>query len=103
MSQNFQRDFAWDSDYVYTPHGIAESGKQWIILDVDKNVLKSSRYDDLELNVYRVQINDDNTFVYKATHYSEIRGLTSIFPWGGRKRNKPGPESESRGHHDEQK
>ncbi|KAK1641523.1 hypothetical protein BDP81DRAFT_310146 [Colletotrichum phormii] len=83
LSQNFQRGFTWDSDYIYTPHDIADSGKKWILLDVGKNISTSSQYDDVELEVYRVNI-DDNTFNYEKAHYSDIRRYTSIFPWGGR-------------------
>jgi hypothetical protein len=40
MQQNFQRNFDWDQDYVYTPAGIDEDGlrrKLFMFLDVNKH------------------------------------------------------------------
>ncbi|KAK2050946.1 hypothetical protein LY76DRAFT_466314, partial [Colletotrichum caudatum] len=84
ISQNFQRNFTWDKDYVHTPHNIDGNGKQWILLDVDTSTSPKPKYEDVMLHVYRVSV-VRNKFSYKKTQYSNIRRYTSMFPWGGRK------------------
>ncbi|KAK2047270.1 hypothetical protein LZ31DRAFT_629338 [Colletotrichum somersetense] len=84
VSKNFQRDFTWDKDYVYTPHNIDGVGKQWIFFDVDVDTSPKPIYEDVRLHVYRVSV-VGNEFNYTTAHYSDIRRYTSIFPWGGRK------------------
>ena len=54
VKRNFDRDFSWDTDYVYTPTNIGAEGKAWILLDVDKNVEPKPDLDSLTLVAYKV-------------------------------------------------
>jgi hypothetical protein len=55
LRRNFDRDFSWISDYVYTPGNIGEEGKAWILLDVDKNVEPKPDLRDVALVIFRVK------------------------------------------------
>lgn len=56
MLRNFDREFSWDLDYVYTPANIGEEGKAWILIDVDKAASPSPKYEDVKLKVFRVNV-----------------------------------------------
>ncbi|KAF6833195.1 hypothetical protein CPLU01_05714 [Colletotrichum plurivorum] len=56
MRRNFDREFSWDLDYVYTPTNIGGEGKAWILIDVYKSATPSPKYGDVKLKVFRVGV-----------------------------------------------
>lgn len=54
MLPRFNREFDWDRDYVYTPVRIDQTGSQWLLLDIDKDLHPLADSRTVDLAVFRV-------------------------------------------------
>jgi hypothetical protein len=100
MEANFQREFDWEKDYVYTPAGIDEvTRKLYMFLDVNKHANStfkslhcytvaqgSSMYYSIPL--YSIYPSLHINRIFKKTEFHSVGNFSRMFPWGGRKMRK---------------